>query len=92
MKLNGKHVSMDAPFLEGEDSSLLDVLPNEDSPSADEALDQQSLKVEVERALATLSERERNIISCFFGIDSPEMTLEEIADKFGLTRERVRQV
>ncbi len=92
MKLNGKHVSMDAPFLEGEDSSLLDVLPNEDSPSADEALDQQSLKVEVERALATLSERERNIISCFFGIDSPEMTLEEIADKFGLTRERVRQI
>jgi RNA polymerase primary sigma factor len=92
MKLNGKHVSMDAPFVEGEDSSLLDILPNEDAPSADEELDQQSLKLEIERALATLSDRERNIITCFFGINQPEMTLEEIADKFGLTRERVRQI
>ena len=92
MKLNGKHVSMDAPFVEGEDSSLLDILPNEDAPSADEELDQQSLKLEIKRALATLSDRERNIITCFFGINQPEMTLEEIADKFGLTRERVRQI
>ena len=83
---------MDAPFVDGEDNSLLDVLPNNDSPNADKALLNESLTREIERALATLTERERDIIKLFFGIGIPEMTLEEIGEKFGLTRERVRQI
>lgn len=92
MKVSGRHVSVDAPFAEGEDNSLLDVLPNDDSPIADRALINESLSKEIDRALNTLSEREKKIIICFFGIDCQEMTLEEIGDKFGLTRERVRQI
>ncbi len=92
MRVSSRHVSVDAPFAEGEDNNLLDVLVNSDSPNADRMLINESLTTEVERALATLTERERDIIKYFFGIGYPEMTLEEIGDKFGLTRERVRQI
>ena len=92
MKVNSRHVSVDAPFADGEDNSLLDVLPNNDSPMADRKLVLESLREEINRALQTLNERERNIIEAFFGINQQEMTLEEIGDKYGLTRERVRQI
>ena len=92
LRVSGRHVSVDAPFVEGEDNSLLDVLPNDDSPSADRGLINESLNTEIERALATLSTREREIIKSFFGIGCQEMTLEEIGERFGLTRERVRQI
>lgn len=92
LKVSGRHVSVDAPFVEGEDNSLLDVLINNDSPNADRLLIKESLAREIERALATLTERERDIIRLFFGINCQDMTLEEIGEKFGLTRERVRQI
>ena len=92
LRVSGRHISVDAPFVEGEDNSLLDVLVNDDSPVADKTLITESLSTEVERALATLTERERDIIRLFFGINCQEMTLEEIGEKFGLTRERVRQI
>ena len=92
MKAPSKHISVDAPFIEGEDDSLLDVLPNADSPMADNELVMESLRAEISSALNVLNERERNIIEAFFGINQPEMTLEEIGDKYGLTRERVRQI
>ncbi len=92
LKVSGRHVSVDAPFIEGEDNSLLDVLTNFDSPIADKLLIDESLSKEIDRALATLTERERDIIRYFFGIACQEMTLEEIGEKFGLTRERVRQI
>ena len=92
LRVSGRHISVDAPFVEGEDNSLLDVLENKDSPIADTLLISESLSKEIERALATLTERERDIIRLFFGIASQEMTLEEIGEKFGLTRERVRQI
>ena len=92
LRVSGRHVSVDAPFVEGEDNSLLDVLPNDDSPSADRDLVSESLNTEIERALSTLSTREREIIKSFFGIGCQEMTLEEIGERFGLTRERVRQI
>lgn len=93
LKSFSKHISIDAPFVEGEDNNLLDVLVNEDAPSADRYLMNESLRKEIDRVLSTLSEREAEIIALFFGIGGgPEMTLEEIGDKFGLTRERVRQI
>ena len=92
LRVSGRHVSVDAPFVDGEDNSLLDVLVNNDSPDADNTLINESLSREVDRALATLTERERDIIKLFFGISTQEMTLEEIGEKFGLTRERVRQI
>ena len=92
LKVSGRHISMDAPFVEGEDNSLLDVLVNDDAPSADRALVNESLQKEIDRALGTLTERESDIIKMFFGIGCQEMTLEEIGDKFQLTRERVRQI
>ena len=92
MKVSGRHVSVDAPFVDGEDNSLLDVLPNEDSPMADSSLNQESLSKEVNRALEQLNPRERDILKMFFGIGCQEMTLEEIGAKFDLTRERVRQI
>ena len=92
LKVSGKHISVDAPFAEGEDNSLLDVLSNNDSPMADQSLNQESLAKEVDRALKQLYEREREIVKMFFGIGYPEMTLEEIGEKFDLTRERVRQI
>ena len=92
LKVSGRHISVDAPFVEGEDNSLLDVLVNDDAPIADRSLMNESLSKEIDRALATLTERECEIIKMFFGIGCQEMTLEEIGDKFGLTRERVRQI
>ena len=92
LRVSGRHVSVDAPFSDGEDNNLLDVLVNTDSPNTDRGLINESLSTEVERALATLTDRERDIIRYFFGIGCPEMTLEEIGEKFGLTRERVRQI
>ncbi len=92
LRVSGRHVSMDAPFAEGEDNSLVDVIENPDSPVADGKLINESLKKEIDRALATLTERERDIVRYFFGIGCPEKTLEEIGEEFGLTRERVRQI
>ncbi len=92
MRVSGRHVSVDAPFVTGEDNSLLDVLENGDSPVADSSLINESLSKEIERAFSTLTERERTILKLSFGIGIPEMSLEEIGEKFGLTRERVRQI
>ena len=92
LRVSGRHVSVDAPFVDGEDNSLLDVLVNNDSPNADKGLVNESLNKEIERALSTLTERERDIVRYFFGIGCQEMTLEEIGEHFGLTRERVRQI
>jgi len=93
MKVSGRHVSMDAPFQQGEEGSLVDVLINHDSPRADGQLMNESLSKEIDRALSTLTERERDVIKLFFGIGIPHgLTLEEIGAKFDLTRERVRQI
>ncbi|PLX21320.1 MAG: RNA polymerase subunit sigma [Marinilabiliales bacterium] len=92
MRVSGRHVSVDAPFAVGEDSSLLDVLISDDTPNTDNSLISESLIREVDRSLATLTDRERDIVKYFFGIGVSEMTLEEIGDRFGLTRERVRQI
>lgn len=92
MKVSTRHVSMDAPISDDADNSLLDILPNNNAPATDSELVQESLKEEIGRTLQTLGERERNVIEAFFGINQPELTLEEIGDRFGLTRERVRQI
>ncbi len=92
LKMSGRHISVDAPFVEGEDNCLIDVMVNEDAPNADRGLINESLAKEIDRALSTLSERESDIVKKFFGLGVPEMTLEEIGDEFGLTRERVRQI
>jgi RNA polymerase primary sigma factor len=89
---NGRQVSIDAPFVEDEENSLLDVMQNPDSPMADKTLVNESLATEINRALSMLSEREKNIVEMNFGINHQEMTLEEIGIRFGLTRERVRQI
>ena len=92
MNINGHHISMDAPFVDGEDNSLLDVMPNNDAPMADLTLVEESLRSEIQNALNVLNERERNVIEASYGINRQELTLEEIGTKFGLTRERVRQI
>ena len=92
LHVNGHHVSVDAPFSEGEDGSLLDVLVNEDAPLVDAGLLMESLRAEIANALKMLNERERNVIKAFYGIGEPELTLDEIGAKCGLTRERVRQI
>jgi len=92
LHVSGHHVSVDAPFVDGEDHSLLDVLVNDDAPQADRQLVLESLRAEIRNALQMLTDRERKVITAFFGIDQPEMTLEEIGSKYGLTRERVRQI
>ena len=92
LKNIGRTVSVDAPFAEGEDNSLLDVLPNNDSPMADNGLNQESMSQEVNRVLQQLNQRERDIIRMFFGIGCQEMTLDEIGARFDLSRERVRQI
>jgi RNA polymerase primary sigma factor len=93
MRVSGRHVSMDAPFVNGEENSLLDVLVNHDSPRADNELMNESLQREIERSLSTLTERERDVVRLFFGIGiNHGLTLEEIGAKFDLTRERVRQI
>ncbi len=92
LNASNRHISVDAPFSESDESSLLDVLINDESPTADRQLVVESLKSEIQEVLKLLSERERNIVEAFFGINQKEMTLEEIGVKYGLTRERVRQI
>jgi RNA polymerase primary sigma factor len=93
LKISGRHLSMDAPFAQGEDNRLLDVIQDQRQPAPDHQLMEESLKVEVRRALNTLSEREAQVIRLYFGLDQEHsLTLEEIGEKFNLTRERVRQI
>ena len=93
MKISGRHVSMDAPFVQGEENSLLDVLENDAEGTPDSSLMNDSLRKEVQRALSTLTQREADVISLYFGLNGEHsMTLEEIGEKFNLTRERVRQI
>ena len=92
LKQNGRHLSVDAPFADGEENSLLDVLSDDSSPATDHALLSESLATDIDRALSRLNEREQEVVKMFFGVGCREMTLEEIGDKFGLTRERVRQI
>ena len=92
MSISSHHVSVDAPFAEGEDNSLLDVMVNEDIPTTDKELVMESLKAEIRNALNILSDRERKVIEDSYGIGGPELTLEEIGTKYGLSRERVRQI
>jgi RNA polymerase primary sigma factor len=93
LRVSGKHVSMDAPFISGEENTLLDVMENSESPRADVDLIFESLKMEIERSLSTLADREKEVIKLFFGIGiNQSWTLEEIGDKYDLTRERVRQI
>ena len=93
MKNSGRHVSMDAPLVEGEDSNLYDVLRSGESPNPDRSLLHESLRTEIERALETLIPREADVIRLYFGLgDQHPMTLEEIGETFDLTRERVRQI
>jgi RNA polymerase primary sigma factor len=93
LKISGRHLSMDAPFAQGEDNRLLDVIQDERTPLPDHSLIKESLSKEVERALGTLTEREAEVIRLFFGLGREHsLTLEEIGEKFQLTRERVRQI
>lgn len=93
MKISGRHVSMDAPFVQGEENSLLDVLENDGEEAPDDELMNDSLRKEVQRALSTLTQREADVITLYFGLNGEHaMTLEEIGEKFNLTRERVRQI
>ena len=92
MNAGGKQISMDAPMSNEDGSNLLEILPNTETPNTDNLLVQESLKEEIGRSLEKLGERDRNILKAFFGIGQPEMTLEEIGEKYNLTRERVRQL
>ncbi|HVD98780.1 MAG TPA: RNA polymerase sigma factor RpoD/SigA [Cytophagaceae bacterium] len=93
LKISGRHVSMDAPFVQGEENSLLDVLENDSEATPDSGLINDSLRKEVQRALSTLTQREADVITLYFGLNGEHaMTLEEIGEKFNLTRERVRQI
>jgi len=93
LKVSGRAVSVDAPFAQGEENRLLDVLPNEGTPSPDQNLMAESLKMEIEKALSTLNEREAEVIRLYYGLNGEHsLTLEEIGEKFNLTRERVRQI
>ncbi|MEY3418129.1 MAG: hypothetical protein RL711_1711 [Bacteroidota bacterium] len=93
LKISGRHVSMDAPFVQGEENSLLDVLENDSEDKPDSGLINDSLRREVQRALSTLTQREADVITLYFGLNGEHsMTLEEIGEKFSLTRERVRQI
>ncbi len=93
LKISGRHVSMDAPFAQGEENRLLDVIQNDQQPTPDFSLMTESLKTEIERALSTLTEREAEVIKLYFGLNKEHsLTLEEIGERFNLTRERVRQI
>ena len=93
LQISSKHVSVDAPFAQGEENRLLDVMKNDEQPSPDTTLLSESLKTEIARALSALSEREAEVLRLYYGIESDHaMTLEEIGEKFNLTRERVRQI
>ena len=91
-KVNTHHISVDAPFHDDDESSLLDVIPNDAIPSTDKSLVEESLRAEMGRVLDILEDREKKVIEAYFGINQREMTLEEIGSKYGLTRERVRQI
>lgn len=93
LKISGRHVSMDAPFVNGEENGLLDVLENDSEETPDSGLMNDSLRKEVQRALSTLTQRESDVIAYYFGLNGEHpMTLEEIGEKYNLTRERVRQI
>jgi RNA polymerase primary sigma factor len=93
LKISGRAISMDAPFTQGDENRLIDILENEEQPSPDYSLMSESLRREIERALSTLSEREAEVIKLYFGLNKEHsLTLEEIGEKFNLTRERVRQI
>ena len=93
LKISGRHVSMDAPFTIGDENRLIDVIENDQQPNPDFALMNESLKTEIEHALSSLNEREAEVIKLYFGLNKEHsLTLEEIGDKFNLTRERVRQI
>jgi RNA polymerase primary sigma factor len=93
LKISGRHVSMDAPFAQGEDNRLLDVIQNDQQPAPDQSLMTESLKTEIDRALSTLTDREAEVIKLYFGLNKEHsLTLEEIGERFNLTRERVRQI
>ncbi|MCX7878414.1 MAG: RNA polymerase sigma factor RpoD/SigA [Ignavibacteria bacterium] len=93
LKISGRHLSIDAPFVHGEDSRLVDIMPNQNQPLPDHKLINESLKIEINRALSTLSPRERDVLKLYYGLDQENpLTLEEIGEKFKLTRERVRQI
>ena len=89
----GRHVSMDAPMITDEDLSLIDVLSSEDTSDPDKELIHDSLKIEIERAISTLTAREADVLRSYYGLNSKApLSLEEIASKYELTRERVRQI
>jgi len=93
MKMSGRHLSMDAPFNQGEDNRLLDVIHDDGQPSPDYSLMDESLKIEIERSLESLSQREAEVVKLYFGLGREDpLTLEEIGELFNLTRERVRQI
>ncbi len=92
IKISGRHLSVDAPFVQGEDNRLLDILPNDQQPPPDSELMRESLRVEVQQVLNTLTQREAEVVKLYFGLDGVVLTLEEIGEKFNLTRERVRQI
>lgn len=92
MHANTRHVSMDAPITDGEDGTLIDVMEDSNSPHADGELVRESLHTEIVNALQELNERERNVLEAYYGIGQPELTLEEIGIKYGLSRERARQI
>ena len=93
LKISGKHISMDAPFSQGEENRLLDIIENDEQPTPDFSLMNESLKEEIDRALSSLSEREAEVIKLYFGLNKEHsLTLEEIGERFNLTRERVRQI
>lgn len=92
LRANGRPMSINAPLGEGDDSTLLEVISDENTPQTDRGMIDKSLATEIERMLDTLDEREKTIVEMCFGINNREMTLEEISEKFGLSRERVRQI
>ena len=92
VKVTGRHSSLDAPFSDGEENGMLDILADDTGPQTDNVLEKESLSIEIRRTLNCLPERERQILSMFYGIGQPEMTLEEIGNKLKLSRERVRQI
>ncbi|WP_418580164.1 sigma-70 family RNA polymerase sigma factor [Prevotella sp.] len=92
LKVNTRQVSVDAPMADGDGTSMIDFMQSDSDSSTDEELLKESLRAEIASALSVLNDRERNVIEAFYGINQPECTMEEIGKKYGLTRERVRQI